>query len=312
MLCRKPYQQRRSGIVHPTIVKDSNYRNEVTPFPCGQCLHCRINQSREWQTRLILEAKDSFDSTFLTLTYDEDHVPWNHHLEKDDLTLFLKRYRKRLGHKIRYYAIGEYGEKKHFWRPHFHLAIFSEKRIERCYMSCENMRKRKFCTQDCIARLAWNKGNISVTNELSNELAQYITGYIKKKATKDQRINRPNEYSTMSRGRKETGNCGIGYRAIKRLGDKLKNDPRSGQRLIRSLNLANGQRPLGSYLTSILADQLGISQSQIDHEFTEYSNEILSKYLEKGTVITNLLKDTEGKRNSQIVKTKIFSGRKQL
>ena len=133
MICSRPIQKRRTGIVNPIQVKNNDYRNEITPFGCGQCLHCRINQSRIWQTRLLLEASDCFDSTFMTLTYDEYNVPFNYYLDKTHLTKFLKRYRKRLGHKIRYYAIGEYGDET--WRPHFHLAIFSEKQLERCVLS---------------------------------------------------------------------------------------------------------------------------------------------------------------------------------
>ena len=106
MLCKKPYQKKRTGIVNPILIKGDNYRNDITPFACGQCFHCRVNQSRIWQTRLMLEAKYSIDSTFMTLTYDDDNIPWDYNLEKDHLTKFLKRYRKRLGHKIRYYAIG--------------------------------------------------------------------------------------------------------------------------------------------------------------------------------------------------------------
>lgn len=253
----------------------------------------------------MLEARDSFDSTFLTLTYDDDHLPCPPHLVKEDLTLFLKRYRKRLGHKIRYYAIGEYGDLT--WRPHFHLAIFSEKRLERCIRSCEDMRKRDQCTQDCIAKLSWNYGNISVTDTLTSSLAGYITGYIKKKATKEARINRPNEYATQSRGRRKDGHGGIGYRAITKLADQLKHDPRTGQNVIRSLSIGGGQKPLGGYLTKCLADQLGVSELIFDNEFTLYSQELIRENSKDGLVIPELLKNTEGKRNSQVVKDEIFN-----
>lgn len=308
MICKQPYQKRRAGIVHPIQTKENTWA-DVTPFGCGQCLHCRINQSRIWQTRLLLEAQDCYDSTFLTLTYDDDNVPANFHLDKEHLTLFLKSYRKRLGHKIRYYAVGEYGSET--WRPHFHLAIFSEKQLERCIRPCEDMRKRNFCTQDCIPRLAWKKGNISVTPKLTSELAQYITGYIKKKATKDMRINRPNEFATQSKGRRKDGQGGIGFRAIKKIADKFREYPHHDKRVIRSINIGGRSRALGEYLTACLSDELGINESQKQHEFINYSQQLLQEHLENGIVLTNLLESTEGKRNSQEVIYKKFQRKKR-
>lgn len=294
MICKNPYQKKRTGIVNPVIVKGDAYRNDITPFACGQCLHCRINQSRIWQTRLLLESRSSFDSTFLTLTYDDENIPWDYNLVKEDLTKFLKRYRKRLGHKIRYYAIGEYGDET--WRPHFHLAIFSENLLERCYMSCEDMRKRNFCTQDCIARLSWKKGNISLTAELSQELAGYITGYIKDKATKKQLINRVKEYGTMSR------RPGIGHDTIGKIAAKFANDPRSRSTVINSLSIGGRQRPLGGYLTKTLSDKLGTIEHVISDQFVKYSDELIEKYLKDGRMLPEIERVNEGKRDSQVSK----------
>lgn len=313
MLCKRPYQQRRSGIVHPVMVKGDSYRYEITPFACGQCFHCRINQARIWQTRIMLECLTCTDSTFLTLTYDEMNVPWNYHLVKEDLTLFIKRYRERLGHKIRYYAIGEYGDET--WRPHYHLCIFSEERIERCYRSCEDMRKRGHCTGDCIASLSWNKGNVSVTPKISEELAGYITGYIKKKATKDRRINRPNEYATHSRGRRSEDprldDGGIGYRAIKQIGDNLKNYKIAGFKPINSVNIGGRPRPLGPYLSAILSDQLGVSESSRTQQFVDYSNQIIKENLKNGKMLQNILTGSESKRHARETKFKKFKRKKR-
>lgn len=74
-------------------------------------------------------------SVFLTLTYDDEHLPKDHSLHKEDLQKFFKRLRKNYGEKIKYFACGEYGEKvKTFFdidgngnalgRPHYHAIIF--------------------------------------------------------------------------------------------------------------------------------------------------------------------------------------------
>lgn len=74
----------------------------------------------------------SSSAYFLTLTYNDEHIPKNHnhkecsHLDGElcprDLKLFIKRLRKR-NPGIRYFAVGEYGE--NFSRPHYHAVIFN-------------------------------------------------------------------------------------------------------------------------------------------------------------------------------------------
>lgn len=103
---------------------------------CGHCMGCRIDKSREWANRCIMELQDHKDAYFLTLTYDEEHVPRTSFkdpetgveqpsltLVKKDLQGFIKRLRKRVEpDRIRYFACGEYGPKTQ--RPHYHAIVF--------------------------------------------------------------------------------------------------------------------------------------------------------------------------------------------
>lgn len=65
---------------------------------------------------------------FLTLTYNNDNLPSDKSIHKDELQRFFKRLRKRVckdfgkEHRVKYYACGEYGEKGD--RPHYHAIIF--------------------------------------------------------------------------------------------------------------------------------------------------------------------------------------------
>lgn len=45
--------------------------------PCGQCIGCRMDYSRQWASRLMLEKKSFPDDQcyFITLTYDDEHLP---------------------------------------------------------------------------------------------------------------------------------------------------------------------------------------------------------------------------------------------
>lgn len=115
-----PFKQGEKVVFVPPSVS-SSYK--PIRLPCGQCTFCRLEQSRQWAVRIMKEAKCHDQNSFLTLTYDDDHLPEHRSLNKKDLTLFFKRLRKSLSpKKIRYYAVGEYGDKTQ--RPHYHVILF--------------------------------------------------------------------------------------------------------------------------------------------------------------------------------------------
>lgn len=104
-------------------------------FGCGRCYYCRIKKSKVWTHRIILEANQHEENAFITLTYNDDNLPKGGTLVKRDLQLFFKRLRKRIApKKVRYFAVGEYGDRGR--RPHYHVALFGyppcfEGRIDR-------------------------------------------------------------------------------------------------------------------------------------------------------------------------------------
>ena len=106
----------------PLLVR--NKQGYLVHAPCGQCTACRINQSRQWSSRITHEQLKYGDkSSFLTLTYDDEHLPADCSVHKRELSLFIKRFRKALGtKKLRFFGCGEYGDK--FGRPHYHVIIF--------------------------------------------------------------------------------------------------------------------------------------------------------------------------------------------
>ena len=61
--------------------------------PCGRCEACRRNKAQEWSIRLLHELKYFDKASFITLTYDDDHLPKNRSLDKNDFQLFFKRFR---------------------------------------------------------------------------------------------------------------------------------------------------------------------------------------------------------------------------
>lgn len=89
--------------------------------PCGLCLECKASHAREWAVRCLHELKNHEKACFITLTYDDDHLPSDCSLQIEDLQKFWKRLRKKYG-KFRYFACGEYGEQNS--RPHYHAIVF--------------------------------------------------------------------------------------------------------------------------------------------------------------------------------------------
>lgn len=217
------------------------------PFGCGQCLPCRISRRRLWTHRLILETFAHKASSFVTLTYDKEHLPAGNTLVPRDVELWLMRVRKKIyPRKIRYYLVGEYGDETQ--RPHYHVALFGLGIDDR----------------DLIHD-TWGKGHILV-GDLNKDSAQYIVGYVTKGMTKwkDSRLNgRYPEFARMSR------KPGIGAHAVavivsslsKVLGTSL-----TVKDIPFVLSHGNRKMPLGRYLRRLIREQLKISEADAKAE----------------------------------------------
>lgn len=113
--------------INPRMVFPSNDWDSVkdpVQVPCGKCIPCLVNRRTDWCFRLREEHKVSKSSHFVTLTYDQKHLPSDQSLDKKHLQDYLKRLRKKDGtNRIRYFAVGEYGSKS--LRPHYHILLFN-------------------------------------------------------------------------------------------------------------------------------------------------------------------------------------------
>jgi hypothetical protein len=107
------------------FVKSEGYADTEISIPCGQCIGCRLDHSRNWAIRCMHEAQLHKNNCFVTLTYNENKVPEIQGygtLVPEHLTKFIKRVRKKYGNGIKYYACGEYGDQS--GRPHYHICFF--------------------------------------------------------------------------------------------------------------------------------------------------------------------------------------------
>jgi len=129
MPCFYPIPAWRAQTVHPSTRKRGIVFNPRDGFadmalkvPCGQCIGCRLERSRQWAIRCLHESGLHERNCFITLTYDDEHLPEGGTLVKQDWQLFIDRLRKRFRTKVRYFHCGEYGEQTR--RPHYHAILF--------------------------------------------------------------------------------------------------------------------------------------------------------------------------------------------
>lgn len=228
MLCAKPF------------------KDGVLEYGCGQCRPCRLNRRRVWTSRLMLEAQLHEASSFLTLTYDEEHNSGSldaHHLQD-----FLKRVRSRCEPvRLRFYAVGEYGEQT--GRPHYHVALFG-------FNPVLHDRSIKAGGCECAVCSSWEHGHCDV-GSLTEQSAAYIAGYVMNKLSNPARLSagRSPEFARMSL------RPGIGAGAVRALRNAMVDQDgvihgftTDVPNVIRS---AGKRLPLGRYLRGKLREALG-------------------------------------------------------
>lgn len=175
----------------------ANHGKKLLIIPCGQCIDCKLQKSREWATRCMLESKEHNNNYFLTLTYDDEHLPrkqlakietgelTNEYvptLKPKDLQDFWKRLREHYSRKynitLRYFACGEYGDKHE--RPHYHAIVFGlpifdlqpDHKSKRGNMNFKSNEIQKI----------WGKGIVAI-GDVTWESCAYTARYLTKKQT---------------------------------------------------------------------------------------------------------------------------------
>lgn len=175
--------------VSPIILRNKQQKygknKYTTPVPCGRCPECVRSKINSWKFRLDKELEISSTPLFVTLTYDEDTVPYSPNglrtLRKRDCQLFMKRLRKSYAKvskkKVVYYLCGEYGSRTK--RPHYHVLMYNMDNPE-------------------LIHTAWSNG-FTVTKPLLDGGTGYVLKYMsKQRLRKGKGDDREPEFSLMS------------------------------------------------------------------------------------------------------------------
>ncbi len=207
------------------------YVDMPVKVPCGQCVGCRLERSRQWAIRIMHEASLSEENCFVTLTYDDKHLPRGGSLDvgpKGAFTKFMKRLRRRFdGKRVRYFHCGEYGDRN--GRPHYHACLFGLDFGDDRYLYKMSKGHRLFRSPSL--EKCWTLGQSDI-GSLTFESAAYVARYVMKKvngagasahyeridASSGELFELAPEYATMSR------RPGIGSDWIDKFGEETYRD----------------------------------------------------------------------------------------
>lgn len=216
-------EQGRIYKAHDRLVRNSSAVcvREFREIPCGQCIGCRLERSRQWANRCSLEMGLHEKNCFVTLTYDDDHLPMNpavtgrsvdtvtgetwlnysddefvNTLRLEDLQNFMKGLRREInkkpkGAKGKYYKKGD----PEFQTVRYFASGEYGDHTRRSHYHCllfgympDDLSPVSvseigytYYTSETLSRI-WNKGFVIVT-EASWETAAYTARYIMKKQT---------------------------------------------------------------------------------------------------------------------------------
>lgn len=198
MACFKPldgYRSRSGGL---TFNRRDAFVDLPVKIACGRCNGCRIDHSRMWAMRCSHEAKMYPLNSFLTLTYNEAHLPEGGTLVPDHFKGFMYRLRSSIHHRVRYFHCGEYGE--NFERPHYHALLFNHWFPDSRPAGKSKSGHPQWRSPE-LDRL-WGHGDCKI-GTVTYQSAAYCARYILKKVTGDDAEHyyegRHPEYITMSR-----------------------------------------------------------------------------------------------------------------
>ena len=141
--------------------------------------------------RCMLELEYHKSSYFVTLTYDDAHVPIHYYsdpetgealpsmsLVKRDFQLFMKRLRKKFGEGIRFFAAGEYGSRRFaliIMQSFFGLELHDLVPLKRSAQGFQYFNSASF-------QEVWPNG-FAVVASVTWETCAYTARYVMKKLT---------------------------------------------------------------------------------------------------------------------------------
>lgn len=161
---------------------------------CDQCVGCRVRRRMELALRLEHESQFHDHAWFVTLTYNDEHLPENGSVDIKAIPVFIRALRQKMRpQKIRYFAVSEYGGQ--LGRAHYHLILFGpdfpDKKISYvkpsyahysdAFVKMFGIGGAKYWTSELIES-TWGKGFTQITS-VSQATMQYVSKFHVEKVT---------------------------------------------------------------------------------------------------------------------------------
>ena len=154
---------------------------EYVELPCKKCAGCRMDIARDFGHRATHEAQMHEWNCFVTLTYDDEHLPFRGHLQRRDLDAFIVSVRSKFrAVRIKHLSVGEYGSRR--LRPHYHVCLFGVWFPDSVVAGKSQSGFRQW--ESKVLSSLWGKGRCTI-NELCAETAEYCARYSLKKVGDD-------------------------------------------------------------------------------------------------------------------------------
>lgn len=179
------------------IAKCVDHVTQFVQIPCGKCIGCRLDYSKSWADRCLMELQYHDSAYFCTFTIDDEHLVYidkvsettgellhTPTLVKKDWQDFMKAlrqaYAEKHDNKLRFFMCGEYGS--HTIRPHYHAIIFGL-HLDDLVPYKQNDRGDWLYNSPWLESI-WKKGFV-VVGDVNYESCSYTARYVLKKANTD-------------------------------------------------------------------------------------------------------------------------------
>lgn len=184
MSCFHPIECRRvenqTKLVFSKNHKYDKYETEHLRVPCGKCIGCLLDRCNDTATRAWCETQtNGTECCFITLTYDNEHLPEGGYLKMKDEQDFWKRLRYYKPGKIKYMGCGEYGPTT--MRCHWHFCVWGYKPKDLVFYKFNKNGDKLYKSKEL--REIWGNGFV-IVGELTYRSACYVARYTTKKIFK--------------------------------------------------------------------------------------------------------------------------------
>lgn len=177
MSCTRPLAGYRGPNGKLVFSRRQSPLGQLMTVPCGGCLGCKMQRSKDWAVRCWHEAETHGpdENAFVTLTYDDENLPYPPTVSNDVHQKFIRALRDKTGLPIRYFMCGEYGDQ--YARPHYHYLLFGFQFPD--LYPWETINGNTYYRSELLEEV-WTHGYSNVT-EVTLSNAGYVARYIFKK-----------------------------------------------------------------------------------------------------------------------------------